>query len=564
MDFPRVLVVDDNPSDLTYVVEALSDAKYTFVTEVDSRRALKRFEDEGPWHLVISDLKMPGIDGLTLLKRIRAHDPSTETIIMTAHADISSAIEALSLGAFSYLRKPFHHEELRHCVARALERHGFAAEQRRLIKELEERDARRRREIATIASMGDMLRWMRSPTEIPENLLRNIAIALEAEGVACFLLDEVGNELLLTAHQGIPQAIADKLTQRRLLTAEGPVGPLVHRGELALMERAACPNLSLCTPIFRAAGVKSPLCAPLKSQNVVFGCIAVLTLSPGVRAFTSEDREFLEAVGYLIGNAIQAWRREQQAHDAEKLAAVGELAAGVAHELGNVLAVIGGSVQFLLANTDAASPSRQYLEAIHRNVAAGDRIIKGLLSFARPSPPSLEATEIESVLERACLLLKGDMAKVGVKASRQYWSYPLQVLADAQQMQQVFLNILLNAIQAMPRGGTVTLRTFPEPADPPWAGMRVEITDTGTGIPEEYLHRVFDPFFTTKEAGTGLGLSVSHRIVAAHGGKLSVETQKGRGTRFVVRLPMRPPAEERRAVPGMSHSAAPPDHGRAA
>lgn len=558
MESPKVLVIDDSPADLDFVAASLADMVCRLATERDPLQALKRFEDEGPWHLVISDLKMPGMDGLTLLKKIKARGPLTETIIITAHADTGSAIEALGLGAFSYLTKPLHPQELRHAVGQAIERVRLAAEQRRLIRELEERDARRRREIATIASIGDALSRTGRPTDLSDDLVRKIATALGAEGVALFLLDEARKELVLTSHQGLPQAMVEGLVPGPLPAAECTMGyPL-------LIEENASPDRCPSARVFGAPECESSLSVPLRSQQEVVGRLVALTLSRRGRAFTSEDREFLEAVGHLIGNAMQARRREEQAREAEKLAAVGELAAGVAHELGNVLAVIGGSVQFLLANADAASPSRQYLEAIHRNVAAGDRIIKGLLSFARPSPPSLEATEIESVLERACLLLKGDMAKVGVKVSRQYWSYPLQVLADAQQMQQVFLNILLNAIQAMPRGGTVTLRTLPEPADPPWAGMRVEIADTGVGIPADYLHRVFDPFFTTKEGGTGLGLSVSHRIVAAHGGKLSVESQKSRGTRFIVRLPMRPPAAERRAVPGTSDSGAPPDHGRAA
>jgi len=179
---------------------------------------------------------------------------------------------------------------------------------------------------------------------------------------------------------------------------------------------------------------------------------------------------------------------------------------------------------------------------IHRNVAAGDRIIKGLLSFARPSPPCLDATNIEPILEEACLFLKEEMAKAKIEVCRHYWPGPLQVLADAQQMRQVFLNILLNTVQALPHGGTVTLRTVPEPPLLPWTGVRVEIADTGAGIPAEYLRRVFDPFFTTKEGGTGLGLSVSRRIVAAHGGELSVESQEGHGARFTIRLPKSPPA----------------------
>ena len=541
MESPKVLVVDDNPADLESVVAALSDTNYTLVTEVDSRKALERFEDQGPWDLVISDLRMRGMHGLALLKRIKGHDPSTETIIITARADTGSAIEALNLGAFGYLAKPFHRQELRHCVARALERQRLGAEQRRLIRELEERDARRRKEIATIASRGDMLSRMRSPTEISEVLLQKITASLGAEGLALFLLDEARNALVLTAHQGLPQPVVDEVSERWLLAGEGALGHPVHSRKPILIEKDAALDPRLCAPAFSAAGVNSFLCVPLESQNELVGCMEALILSQSMRTFTSEDREFLEAVGHIVGNAIQARRREQQARDAEKMAAVGELAAGVAHELGNALAIAGSAVQFLLANPDVASPVRQHLEVIYRNVAAGQKIIKDLLSFARPNPPCRVATEIEPILEQALLFLKRKMANARIEVSRHYWPGALQVLADAQQIQQVFLNILLNAIQAMPRRGTLTLRTVPEPPGPPWTGVRVEIADMGDGIPAEYLHRIFDPFFTTKEGGTGLGLSVSRRIIAAHGGELSVESKEGHGARFTVRLPTRPP-----------------------
>jgi len=499
-----------------------------------------------------------------LLKEVKAREPLTETIIITAHAGTSSAIEALHLGAFSYLTKPVNPRDLLHNVARALERHRLTVEQLRLIKQLEDRDARRGREITLITSMGDALSNMGGPTELYEDLLRKIATTLGAEGVALFLFDKTRNELTLTAHHGFPQPIVDVVTQRWLPAKEWTMGYPLPCDEPILIEKDASLSPCMCTPALPGAGVNSFVSVPLRSQQELVGCLVALTLSRGVPAFTREDREFLEAVGHLIGNAIQAKKRELQARDAEKLAAVGELAAGVAHELGNVLAVVGGAVQYLLAKMDTASPSRQYLEAIHRNVAAGDRIIKGLLSFARPSPPCLDTTDIQPILEQACLLLKGEMVKARVTVSRDYCPGPLQVFADAQQMEQVFLNILLNAIQAMPRGGTVTLRTFPEPPLLPWAGVRVEIADTGAGIPAEYLHRVFEPFFTTKEGGTGLGLSVSRQIVAAHGGEIGVESQKGRGTSFTIRLPMAPSASPPGTEAGRCDSLAPPDHGRAA
>ncbi|MBI4574026.1 MAG: response regulator [candidate division NC10 bacterium] len=571
MNSPKILVVDDNPPDLAFVAAALSDAKYSLVTELDSRTALRRFVDEGPWHLLISDLKMPGMDGLTLLTRIKACDPLAEAIIITGHADTSSAIEALRLGAFSYLVKPVHPQELQHCVGRALDRRRLTTEQHRLIKELEARDARRGREIATIASMGNALNSLRRPTELDDEVLPKIATALGADGLAFFLFEEARNELLLTAQYGLPQPVVDQVKRRQIPAAGRSRGCSLRSGEPVLIEKDASLDPRLCAQALQASGVNSLLSVPFRSQGEIIGCIEAYTLSRDSRGFTSEDREFLEAVSHLVGNAIQARKQEQQTRDAEKLAAVGELAAGVAHELGNVFAIVGGAVQYLLANTDTASPSRQYLEAIHRNVAAGDRIIKGLLSFARPSSPRLEPTDIHEILEQARLSLEGEMAKARVTVSRHYWPEPLQVFADAQQMQQVFLNILLNAVQAMPRGGTVTLRAFPEPPLLPWAGVRVEVADTGTGIPAEYLHRVFEPFFTTKEGGTGLGLAVSRQIVAAHGGELGVESQKGRGTRFTIRLPMSPSASPSRADASRGaggaatcNSAAPPDHRRVA
>ncbi len=538
MNSPKILVVDDNPADLAFVAAALSDAKYSLATELDSRTALRRLKDEGPWHLVISDLKMPGIDGLTLLTRIKACDPLAEAIIITGHADTSSAIEALRLGAFSYLLKPLHPQELQHCVGRALDRRRLITEQHRLIKELEARDARRGREIATIASMGNALNSTRGPTELDDEVLPKIATGLGADALAFFVLDEARAELLLWAQYGLPQPIVDQVKRKQIPVAGRSRGCSLRSGEPGLIEKDASLDPRLCTQALHASGVNSLLSVPFRSQGEVIGCIEAYTLSRDSRRFTSEDREFLEAVGHLVGNAIQARRKEQQARDAEKLALAGELAAGVAHELGNVFAIVGGAVQYLLANTGTACPSRQYLEAIHRSVGAGDRIIKGLLSFARPSPPRLEATDIQEILEQARLLLEGEMAKVGVTVSRHYWPESLQVFADAQQMQQVFLNVLLNAIQAMPHGGTVTLRTSPQPPGPPWAEVRVEIADTGAGIPAEYLHRVFDPFFTTREGGTGLGLSMSRRIVDAHGGALSAESQEGRGTRVTIYLPM--------------------------
>jgi len=240
-----------------------------------------------------------------------------------------------------------------------------------------------------------------------------------------------------------------------------------------------------------------------------------------------------EAVEH-IRDVTERVRQTHHLHNAEKLAAVGQFAAGLAHELGNALAIIGGSVQFLLGYPgDRRQASREYLEVMRRNVAAADSMIRELLAFAQPREPFLRAMDVTESLDRACFLLRGEFAKHGVEVVQQYASTLPRIEGDLEQLEQIFLNLLLNAVQAMDQGGTITIRAAFDPPE----GVRVELMDTGRGIPKEHLYRIFEPFFTTRERGTGLGLAIAYRHVEAHRGRLTVESEQGRGTRVTVLLP---------------------------
>lgn len=225
---------------------------------------------------------------------------------------------------------------------------------------------------------------------------------------------------------------------------------------------------------------------------------------------------------------------EEQLRQAQKLEAVGELAAGVAHELGNALGIIDGSVQYLLKSCGAGHPFHTFLEVIHRNVAQADRTIKSLLSFARPRHPALAPVNIAHLLEGTWQLLKGELDKQQISVVREFSPDVPWVMADQAQLQQVFLNLLLNAVQAMPEGGSITLTSAFEPES---KRVQIEVADTGRGIPQAHLSRIFDPFFTTKEGGTGLGLAVSARLIRAQGGSISVCSQEGKGSIFTLSLP---------------------------
>jgi two-component system sensor histidine kinase AtoS len=237
---------------------------------------------------------------------------------------------------------------------------------------------------------------------------------------------------------------------------------------------------------------------------------------------------------YVARDITKRTEMEEQIRRSEKLAALGQLAVGLAHEMGNAIAIIGGATQFLIKNTERDHPSREFLEAIDRSVATADGIIRDLLSFARPRPPIFQLLDIRTILDKACLLVKGRCEAGGIRIQKRHVQAPLQVQGDAEQLQQIFVNLMLNAIQAMPGGGILSLAASVD-AEGEW--VRIEIADTGVGIPQEYLDRVFDPFFTTKEGGTGLGLSVTYRIVQVHGGRITVESREGKGARFTISLP---------------------------
>jgi two-component system NtrC family sensor kinase len=244
---------------------------------------------------------------------------------------------------------------------------------------------------------------------------------------------------------------------------------------------------------------------------------------------------------------VKVQQRTQELHQmetqlirSEKLASLGELVAGIAHELNNPLT---GVLVFssILGNSDKLDPEcKSDIEVIVRETQRCARIVKGLLEFSRESIPQKKLASLNGVMDNTLSLIGNQSFFQDVEIVKAYGDDIPEVFLDPNQMEQVFINMLLNASQAMEGKGTLTIRTRTA-SQPGWAC--VEITDTGCGIPEEHLGRIFDPFFTTKSKGTGLGLSVSYGIVENHGGKIEVRSGAGAGTTFTVRLPVAPGAE---------------------
>jgi signal transduction histidine kinase len=235
-------------------------------------------------------------------------------------------------------------------------------------------------------------------------------------------------------------------------------------------------------------------------------------------------------------------QRTQLAHT-EKMAAVGTLAAGVAHEVNNPLAGIQACLDNLSAHPEDTGMRERYLELIRDGLKRIERTVRNLLNFSRQREIRPEPTSINHNMRHVAELVGYQMRRANVEVRFDFDADKALVMADHFQMEQMFLNLVLNAIEAMPEGGTLTLKTRVRDDQ-----VVAEVTDNGSGISEGVRERIFDPFFTTREVGegTGLGLAVSDSIVAAHGGALEVESKIGKGSTFRVRLP----ATEERAFGG--------------
>ncbi len=253
-------------------------------------------------------------------------------------------------------------------------------------------------------------------------------------------------------------------------------------------------------------------------------------------SYVETDRG-LRALAFVT-DISQRRAMERATRQAERLAALGRLAAGIAHEVNNPIGIISSRIEIMLLdaeNSPLLGRMTDDLKVLHRHAQRVVRIAQGLLSFARESSHELGPVDLNHLVEETLLLVEKESGKIGITIRRALTPDLPAILGDANALEQVVLNLLTNARDALGTDGVITLETDLVPGRP--GTVRLIVRDTGPGIPPELLPRIFEPFFTTKREGTGLGLSISYGIVREHKGTIDVESLPGQGTTFILTFP---------------------------
>jgi signal transduction histidine kinase len=373
--------------------------------------------------------------------------------------------------------------------------------------------------------------------EVLDIIVWKVSEILQAKGAVLRILNLEKNELELGAAYGLSEQYLIK----------GPVS-----SSKTIMELYEKNRVFIIDDIWKDPRVQYPqeawdegittiLDLSITLQEHLIGIIRVFFSEE--RKFSPADLDFLVAVTRQCACALerarlfeeQQIRYEQLVVQTERLTALGRMAAGIAHEINNPLSGILLFTTSVRKEIKEDGPVKQCLDIVIRETIRCREIIQNLLEFAREKQPQRAPTNINSVLERTLGLLENLFLVNGIKLRKKLQPKLPDCYVDGNQIQQIFLNLLLNAVEAIGQNGVITIRTR---FNPDFNCIVAEVEDTGCGIPREILPRIFDPFFSTKPMGHGLGLAMTYGIIKSHGGELKAFSGQGEGTRFIVELPI--------------------------
>jgi len=499
----KILLIDDEPDLLRVLARSLNADGHEVATALDGPKGLDLFEGQRP-AVVITDIKMPGMSGIEVLKRIKERAPEAEVIIITGHGDMDTAVEALHFGASDFVTKPFRGETLAIAIRRAEEKIDIKRRLREYTLDLEGKVAE-----ATVE--------LRRRSNFLSNLIRssNDAIVATDEKLAIVVFNPEAERIL-----GYRQ---EDVVQRRRLSELLPA-EMVEFFSQAMQDTCTdkeCPWTE--TEIASRDGDRIPV---RFSGSVLM----------------EGDRKRGTVVFFQDLREIKRLQRELV--HSERLAAIGQTVAGLAHGIKNILHGLKGGSH--LVDVGIGGKDEQKLrkgwDTIKRSIERMSNLVMDLLSYSKEREPDYEPCTPNDIAAEVCDLMKARAKQGGIDLVRDFDPAIGRVCMDPQTIHTVLLNLVSNALDAClfderpPRQWKVLVQTGSEAN----RTIRFVVTDNGAGMTEEVKARLFTSFFSTKgQQGTGLGLLVTRKLIQEHGGRIDVQSRLGEGTTVVVRLPYR-------------------------
>lgn len=528
----HILVVDDDPKMIHLIQEVLDLIPCESMVAMDGESALallyEKAESGALPDAVLLDVKLPGEDGFRILERVK-QDPRLEllpVILITGVDSIDAKTRGLRMGADDYVIKPFDPQELMARVGVVLR-----------IRRTEQMLRRRNQELAALDEINRMISSSLDLDQVLVSALEGLEHLLVTDALALVLGDEQSQSWVVRTARAAQNVW---LEGRVVPPGDAILHEAVTRAQSVLRKDVSAGFWN------EALGLSSLdiLCVPLVTRDEVLGALIVL------RQAGSLDEDYLSLLGHIAATvsiavqnarmfrdlevfAEEIERSQNQLIQAEKMAAVGRLAASLAHEINNPLQAIQNSLHLSLHKSLDEDRKRQFLEMAQQEVGRLVQIVRRMLDFYRPSS-AMQALDVNRPVEDALAIASKRLQQARIEVVSRLTPGLAQVRGSPNQLTQVFLNLIINAIEAMPDGGTLWVGTANHDER---QQVVVAFRDSGPGIVPEIRAHLFEPFQTSKATGTGLGLAISYGIVERHGGAIAVEVPPGGGTTFIVRLP---------------------------
>ena len=526
MESISVLVVDDEIGIALLCDRILSRAGYAVVSQTDPRVAIEDLQQKR-FDLLLVDIRMPEVDGFDVISRAQMVQPDIAVLVMTGFGTVETAIRALRQGVDGLLLKPFKQsEELLQAVRQAL------------MDNQRKRDTARVSALRPLFNVTETLFAETNRDRLLDLIVTAICDHLNCSNVAYYQVEN-GKVAVIAQRGNVIQMDTSTFAEQLIRRVDADGDPIVIN--------ATGPGEADTQALLSMLGLGTAILIPVARSNLHSVFFAARDVGVAERPFRGADLEMFfvlarQAVVALENASLYADLRayvrrvedsQQALLRAEKMAAAGRLTASIAHEVNNPLQSVQNCLHLAGREDLPAEKRREYFELARTELERLMKTTQRMLDFYRPGSSKVEQVDILDLLQHVLSLTSQQLSQRHIEVQTDLPPSLPYIFAVSGQIQQIFFNLILNALDAMPAGGKLEIRARERDR-----GIEMTFQDTGPGIPENKRNDIFEPFFSTKEGGTGLGLTVSYNIVTAHGGTLDLINGNKPGACFRLFLPL--------------------------